>query len=141
MDLELDVNPPPTTTLPILTKNLSSHKINLPINNHIRHKFTIRPIHLGLDVYKETWIRSEQLRKSEHTLPSALTITASRTLSAARPYFLNKVPSPPPVICPPMPTVVHNPAGNPWILLFSAILHRKVSGRKIVSQRFLENVL
>ncbi|PON38818.1 hypothetical protein PanWU01x14_309560, partial [Parasponia andersonii] len=55
-------------------------------------------------------------------LPSASTRTASTILSAASPYFLNIVPYPPPLKCPPTPTVGQIPAGKPRFPLFSAIL-------------------
>ncbi|KAK1572113.1 hypothetical protein Q3G72_027779 [Acer saccharum] len=43
----------------------------------------------------------------------------------SRPYFRNKEPLPPPVMCPPAPptpTLGQQPAGKPWTLLFSAML-------------------
>nr|GMC75705.1 hypothetical protein PanWU01x14_309560 [Ipomoea batatas]GME00770.1 hypothetical protein PanWU01x14_309560 [Ipomoea batatas]GME14474.1 hypothetical protein PanWU01x14_309560 [Ipomoea batatas]GME21142.1 hypothetical protein PanWU01x14_309560 [Ipomoea batatas] len=46
--------------------------------------------------------------------PSAVIRTASRTLSAARPYFLDRSPNPPPAMWPPAPTVGQEPAEKPW---------------------------
>ncbi|BAS98164.1 Os06g0548150 [Oryza sativa Japonica Group] len=49
--------------------------------------------------------------------PSASTRTASRTLSAARPYLRISVPNPPPLMWPPTPTVGQTPAGNARVRL------------------------
>jgi hypothetical protein len=46
------------------------------------------------------------------TLPSASTRIASSTLSAASLNLRDSSPNPPPEICPPAPTVEHDPAGN-----------------------------
>ena len=67
-------------------------------------------------------------------LPLTSTSFASRTLSAARPYFLIKEPYAPPVICPPMPKLGYIPAGHPWILLFSEIL-------QLTNKRFYSQIL
>ncbi|WVZ23167.1 hypothetical protein V8G54_001711 [Vigna mungo] len=53
--------------------------------------------------------------------PFTSIIWASMTLSEAKPYFLKIVPNPPPLKCPPTPTVEQLPAGNPWTLLLCAI--------------------
>ncbi|KAL5714234.1 hypothetical protein ACHQM5_016223 [Ranunculus cassubicifolius] len=65
--------------------------------------------------------RSSPIDFRSRSFPLTSTIYASRTLSAARPYFLHKKPKPPPLICPPTPKVVQTPAGNASVLLFSAM--------------------
>ncbi|POO01086.1 hypothetical protein TorRG33x02_032690 [Trema orientale] len=53
--------------------------------------------------------------------PFASTIFASTTWSLAKPCFLNMFPYPPPLMCPPAPTVGQIPAGKPRRLVLVQI--------------------
>ncbi|KAL5702362.1 hypothetical protein ACHQM5_027588 [Ranunculus cassubicifolius] len=66
--------------------------------------------------------RSSPIDFLSRSFPFTSTMRASRTLSADRPYFLHKNPSPPPLTSPPIPTVVQIDGGNASVLLCSAIL-------------------